>query len=260
MSNPEIIQNGLGKVGLFVTCLVDFMRPCVGWAAIRLLEDAGCTVDVPIAQTCCGQPAWNSGDRLNAQAVARDVIELFEQYSYVVVPSGSCAATIVKDYPQMFADDPNWLQRAQSLSEKTHELTSFLTDVLNLKYVGVRYTGEITYHDSCSGLRSLGIKEQPRELLASVEGTRLIEMDDAEVCCGFGGTFCVNYSDISDAMVKKKTDNIRATGAKLLLAGDLGCLLNLQGKLAREGTHIEVRHVAEFLAGMLDTPGIGDKA
>ncbi len=236
------------------------MRPSVGWAAIKLLEEAGCTVEVPLAQTCCGQPAWNSGDRLNARALARDVIELFEDYSYVVVPSGSCAATVIKDYPEMFAGEPSLLQRAQSLSDKTYELITFLTDILNVEYVGVQYDGEITYHDSCSGLRGLGIKEQPRKLLASVEGVRLIEMDDAEVCCGFGGAFCVKYSDISNVMVKKKTNNVRATGAKLLLSGDLGCMLNIKGKLAREGTDIEVRHVAEFLAGLLDTPGVGDKA
>lgn len=259
MSHADTSTNAPKDVGLFVTCLVDFMRPNVGFAAIKLLESAGCTVDVPLTQTCCGQPAWNSGDRGDAMAIARDVIETFEPYSYVVVPSGSCAATLVKDYPEMFADDPVWSKRAQKLSEKTHELISFLTDVLDVKQVDTQFAGEVTYHDSCSGLRSLDIKNQPRELISGVDGTRLIEMKDSEVCCGFGGTFCVKYSDISNAMVKNKCANIRETGAKLLLAGDLGCLMNMKGKLAREGSDIEVRHVAEFLAGMLDTPGIGDK-
>ena len=260
MSNPKADHVvGRRTVGLFVTCLVDLLRPSVAWAAVKLLEDAGCNVEVPAAQTCCGQPAWNSGDRMNAQKIARQVIEVFEAYEYVVVPSGSCAATIVKDYPQMFADDPSWAQRAEVLAGKTYELISFLTDILDVDEVNARHNGRVTYHDSCSGLRSLAIKEQPRQLLASVAGTDVVEMEDAEVCCGFGGMFCVKYPDISNAMVEKKTDNIRATGAQLLLAGDLGCLLNIKGKLAREGIDVDARHVAELLAGMMDTPGIGEK-
>ncbi len=216
-------------------------------------------VEVPSAQTCCGQPAWNSGDRADAQAIARDVIKIFETYDYVVVPSGSCAATLIKDYPDMLAEDSVWSARARAMSAKTHELISFLTDVLHVKNVDAKFVGDATYHDSCSGLRSLGIKDQPRQLLASVDGMRLVEMQDAEVCCGFGGTFCVKYSDISNVMVEKKSSNVKTTRAPLLMAGDLGCLINIKGKLAREGTNVEVRHVAEVLAGMLDAPGIGDK-
>ncbi|MGH1419157.1 MAG: (Fe-S)-binding protein [Hyphomicrobiaceae bacterium] len=259
MPNSDNTQVCTKNVGLFVTCLVDFLRPSIGWAAVKLLEDAGCTVDVPSAQTCCGQPAWNSGDRSTAQEIARKVIETFESYDYVVVPSGSCAATVVKDFPEMLRDDMDWAGRARALSAKTHELISFLTDVLDVKNVDAKFSGDATYHDSCSGLRSLGIKVQPRQLLASIEGMRLVEMQDSEVCCGFGGTFCVKYSDISNVMVGKKTTNVDATDASLLMAGDLGCLMNIKGKLARENKDVEVRHVAEVLAGMLDTPGIGDK-
>lgn len=259
MSEQDRSPDGLKNVGLFVTCLVDVMRPSIGFAALKLLEEAGCTVDVPLAQTCCGQPAWNNGDRANVEALARDVITTFERYAYVVVPSGSCAATLKKDYPKILSGDPSWSNRAQNLSDKTYELISFLTDVLNVKQVDTEFNGDITYHDSCSGLRQLGIKNQPRRLLAGIKGTRLIEMEDADVCCGFGGTFCVKYADISNAMVENKTDNIRATRAKLLLAGDLGCLMNMKGKLSRQGANVEVRHVAEVLSGLLDTPGIGDK-
>ncbi|MGH1417912.1 MAG: (Fe-S)-binding protein [Hyphomicrobiaceae bacterium] len=259
MSDIDNCQARTKSVGLFVTCLVDFLRPSIGWAAVKLLQDAGCKVEVPAAQTCCGQPAWNSGDRSTAQDIARDVIKTFETYDYVVVPSGSCAATLVKDFPEMLRDDEKWAARARALAVKSYELISFLTDVLHVKSVDAKFSGNATYHDSCSGLRSLGIKNQPRQLLASVDGMRLVEMQDAEVCCGFGGTFCVKYSDISNVMVGKKSVNVEATQAPLLMAGDLGCLMNIKGKLSREEKDVEVRHVAEVLAGTLDTPGIGDK-
>jgi L-lactate dehydrogenase complex protein LldE len=248
------------RVALLVTCLVDFFRPSVGFAAVRLLRDAGCAVDVPAAQTCCGQPAWNSGDRARAKSVARGLIEAFEGYDHVVAPSGSCAATVAKDYPQMFADEPDWRARAEGLAARTHELVSFLTDVRGVARVEAACVAAATYHDSCSGLRSLGIKDQPRRLLASVEGLTLTEMADAEVCCGFGGTFCVKFPDISNKMAADKTANAAATGADLLLAGDLGCLMNMAGKAAREGRPIRARHVAEVLAGMTDAPAIGEAA
>ncbi len=247
------------RVGLFVTCLVDLFRPTVGFASVKLLEDAGCTVEVPSAQTCCGQPAWNSGDRKTSQEIARQVIASFEEYDYVVVPSGSCGATIKKDYPLMLADDAAWAPRAEALSAKTFEVVSFLTDVMGVTAVEARLSGAATYHDSCSGLRSLEIQDQPRRLLASVDGLELREMTDSDVCCGFGGTFCVKFPDVSNAMVEKKTGNIAATEADLLLAGDLGCLMNMQGKLARQGRDVKARHVAEVLAGMTDEPAIGEK-
>ena len=243
-------------VGLFVTCLVDFMRPSIGFAAVKLLEDAGCTVEVP-RQACCGQPAFNSGDRATAREIAEQVIAAFEPYDYVVVPSGSCGGQLRVHYPELFHGDPNWHPRAETFAAKTYELVSFLTDVLGVTKVKARYAGTATYHDSCSGLRELGIRAQPRKLLAGVEGLRLAELPDADVCCGFGGTFCVKYPDISNAIVAKKADAIAATGADTLLAGDLGCLMNMAGKLQRAGSRIAVRHVAEVLAGMADGPAIG---
>jgi L-lactate dehydrogenase complex protein LldE len=244
-------------VGLFVTCLVDFMRPSIGFAAVKLLEDAGCTVEVP-RQACCGQPAFNSGDRATAREIAEQVIAAFEPYDYVVVPSGSCGGQLRVHYPELFHGDPNWHPRAETFAAKTYELVSFLTDVLGVTKVKARYAGTATYHDSCSGLRELGIKAQPRKLLAGVEGLRLAELPDADVCCGFGGTFCVKYPDISNAIVTRKADSIAATGADTLLAGDLGCLMNMAGKLQRAGSRIAVRHVAEVLAGMADGPAIGE--
>lgn len=246
------------RVALFVTCLVDLFRPTVGFAAVKLMQDAGCTVEVPEAQTCCGQPAYNSGDRKDTIAVARQVIAAFEGYDYVVAPSGSCAGMIMKHYPELFADDPDWAARAKDLSARTHELVSFLTDVLKVSNVEAAFDGTVTYHDSCSGLRELGIHSQPRALLDGVQGLHLRELEDSNVCCGFGGTFCVKYPDISNNMVSKKTEKILATGAETLLAGDMGCLMNMAGKLQREGANVRVRHVAEVLAGMGDGPAIGE--
>ena len=245
------------RVGLFVTCLVDFLRPSIGFAAVKLLEDAGCVVEVPV-QSCCGQPAFNSGDRATTRDMARQVIEAFAPCDYVVVPSGSCAGMLKLHYPELFADDPHLLARAQAFATKTFELVSFLVDIRGVTAVAARFDGSVTYHDSCSGLRELGIKSQPRRLLASVEGLSVAEMRDAEVCCGFGGTFCVKYPDISDAIVTKKVDNIAASGAHTLLAGDLGCLMNMAGKLQRLKMPVKTRHVAEVLAGMTDLPPIGE--
>ncbi|HUZ75411.1 MAG TPA: (Fe-S)-binding protein [Stellaceae bacterium] len=245
------------RVGLLVTCLVDLFRPAVGFAAVRLLEQAGCTVEVPAAQTCCGQPAYNSGDRASAVAIARQVIDAFEPYDYVVVPSGSCGGMLKEHYPLLLAADPALAPRARALAAKTFELIAFLADVMKLERIAARYDGVATYHDACSGLRELGIKAQPRRLLAQVAGLTLTEMATPETCCGFGGTFCVKYPDISDRMVSDKVADIAATGADTLLAGDLGCLLNMAGKLSRRGLATRVRHVAEVLAGMTDAPPIG---
>jgi L-lactate dehydrogenase complex protein LldE len=247
---------GKPRVGLFVTCLVDLMRPSVGFAAVKLLEDAGCRVEVP-EQTCCGQPAYNSGDRATARALAERTIESFRGLDYVVAPSGSCAGMIKKHFPELFADDPNWLPKANALAARTYELTSFLVDVMGVTAVKASYEGEVTYHDSCSGLRELRVQSQPRKLLASVDGLTLVEMNETDVCCGFGGTFAVKYGDISGAIVEKKAENIVASGAPTVLAGDLGCLMNMAGKLSRDGRQIAVRHVAEVLAGMTDEPPIG---
>ena len=238
------------RVGLFVTCLVDLFRPTVGFAAVKLLEAAGCVVEVPRAQTCCGQPAYNSGDRADTKAIARQVIAAFAGFDYVVAPSGSCAGMIREHYPELFADEPEMASSVQHLAKRTYELVSFLSDVMGLDKVAARYDGLATYHDSCSGLRELGVKQQPRKLLASVKGLRLAELPGAEICCGFGGTFCIKYPAISDKMVTDKAADIAATGADTLLAGDLGCLLNMAGKLTRRGSTMRVRHVAEVLADM----------
>jgi L-lactate dehydrogenase complex protein LldE len=252
MEGMSIPEPSAPRVALFVTCLVDLHRPSVGFAAIRLLEAAGCTVEVPAAQTCCGQPAYNSGDRRDARALAAQVIEAFAGYDYVVVPSGSCGGMIAHHYPGLFGDDPNLRAGAEALAAKTHELMAFLVDVLGVETVSAELSAVATYHDSCSGLREMGVHDQPRALLASVKGLELREMTDPDVCCGFGGTFCVKYPDISVRMVSDKTRHIKDTGADLLLAGDLGCLLNMAGRLSREGSPIAVRHVAEVLAGMTD--------
>jgi len=245
------------RVGLFVTCLVDLFRPTVAFAAVKLLERAGCVVSVP-SQTCCGQPAFNNGDRATAKAIATQVIDAFANVDYIVAPSGSCAGMLARHYPELFADDPNMSPRARAFADKCHELVSFLTDVLKVTTVDAFYDGEATYHDACSGLRELGVQTQPRMLLGSVKGLTLVEMKENDVCCGFGGTFAVKYGEISNSIVEKKTANIAACGAHLLLAGDLGCLMNMAGKLSRQGSAVEVRHVAEVLAGMTDAaPPIG---
>jgi L-lactate dehydrogenase complex protein LldE len=247
------------RVALFVTCLVDLYRPTVGFAALRLLQRAGCDVEVPRAQTCCGQPAYNSGDRATARDIAAGILDAFAGFDYVVAPSGSCGGMLREHFPHLFEDDPNLSARAAEFGAKTFELVSFLTDVMGMARVDAAYSGTATYHDSCSGLRELGVKAQPRALLGSVAGLTLTEMAEPEVCCGFGGTFCVKYPAISVRMVGDKTKDIAATGADTLLAGDMGCLLNMAGKLKRDGSAVKVRHVAEVLAGMTgDVPPIGE--
>lgn len=244
------------RAGLFVTCLVDLMRPSVGFAAAKLLQDAGCEVVVP-QQTCCGQPAWNSGDRASTRAIAMAMMDAFSGVEYIVAPSGSCAGMIRHHYPELFADDPALSARARAFAAKTFELTSFLTDVMGVEKVSVQFPRRVTYHDSCAGLRELGVKDQPRKLLASIKGLEFVEMKDSDVCCGFGGTFAVKYGEISNAIVEEKTRNIAAADASVLLAGDMGCLMNMAGKLSREGKHMEVRHIAEVLAGDVSAPPIG---
>jgi len=245
-------------VALFVTCLVDMFRPAVGFAAVRLLERAGCRVVVPRDQVCCGQPAYNGGDRTTAVAIARQVVETFCGYEHVVAPSGSCAAMLRVHYPTLLAGDSDLAAPARELADKTYELTAFLRDVRGVGDLDAFYEGRVTYHDSCSGLRELGVKEQPRELLRHVRGLELVEHAGAETCCGFGGAFCVKYPDISNRMVEDKASDVEQSGADTLLAGDLGCLLNMAGKLQRRGAQLRVRHVAEVLAGMTNAPAIGE--
>lgn len=245
-------------VGLLVTCLADLFRPSVGFASVKLLEQAGCRVDVPELQTCCGQPAYNSGDAEDARAVAKQIIEAFEAHDYVVVPSGSCGGMVRTHYDDLFKDDAEWLPRARQVARKTYELVGFLVDIMGVTHVDARYAGTATYHDACAGLRELGVKIQPRRLLHSVEGLQLAEMEATEVCCGFGGTFCVKYPEISGHMAKDKAQNAHQTGADTLLAGDLGCLFNIAGRMRRLDMNMRCYHVAEVLADMAgDTAPIG---
>lgn len=247
------------RVGLFVTCLVDAMRPSVGFAALKLLRDAGCTVEVPEAQTCCGQPAFNSGDTADAARLARHFIETFEPYDYVVAPSGSCVGMTRAHYEEALASDPAWAARARRLGDRTFELMSFLSDVMHFAPADVRLDASFTYHDSCSGLRELGIHDQPRAMLGEVAGLTLKPLEGNDVCCGFGGTFCVKYAAISNAVVGEKADAIERSGAQLLLGGDLGCLMNMAGKLKRKGSNVRTYHAAEVLADMASGPAIGEE-
>ncbi len=244
------------RVGLFVTCLVDLVRPSVGFAAVQLLQAAGATVEVPMAQTCCGQPAYNAGDRRDTRAIARQVIEAFAGFDYVVAPSGSCAGMLRRHYPDLFEIDDPWRARAEEQASRTWELLSFLAEVMHADIAGT-WPARATYHDACSGLRELGVKAQPRALLAGMSGLELVEAAAAETCCGFGGTFCVKYPDISTKIVDAKLDDVTATGAGLLLGGDLGCLMNIAGRAKRRGLPLDVRHTVEVLAGMTDLPSIG---
>jgi len=237
------------RVGLFVTCLVDLMRPRIGFSALTLLEHAGCEVRVPGTQTCCGQPGYNSGDRKSAQRLALKVLSEFEGCEYVVAPSGSCAGMIRAHYPELFSELPQHLPRIRELGARTYELTDFLVSVIKLDSVPGRFNGRVTYHDSCAGLRELNVQSQPRALLAMVPGLELAEMQEAQTCCGFGGTFSIKFGDISTRMAENKCKHIKASGADVVVLGDLGCMLNIEGRLRRRGDfETRVLHVAEVLA------------
>jgi len=239
------------RVGLFVTCLADLMRPSIGLAALRLLEQAGCEVVVPRTQTCCGQPGYNSGDRSGAQAMARKLISEFGDCDYVVVPSGSCSGMIKTHYAELLSDVPADKTKAEWLAARTWELTDFLVNVAGLEKIDARFEGSITYHDSCAGLREMGVKSQPRQLLAKVEGLTIREMGGAEECCGFGGTFAIKYGDISARLADLKCDDVTKSEADAVVLGDLGCMLNIEGRLRRRGDErTKVLHVAEVLAGL----------
>ena len=247
---------GRKRVGLFVTCLVDLFRPEIGFASASLIEKNGFQVEVPRSQTCCGQPLFNSGDFHGFRKIASRFLNVFEEYDYIVAPSGSCAAVARIHYPEQLSGDPKECERARNLASRTFELTDFLTGVADWQ-VAAAYPGNCTYHDSCSGLRELGIQAQPRKLLDAVEGLNLTECEDSIACCGFGGTFCVKYPQISARIAAEKAQNVERSGADTLLGGDLGCLLNIAGTLSRRGSEIKVRHVAEVLAGEVTGPAIG---
>ena len=253
-----MIRTKQHDIALFVTCLVDLFRPQVGFAAVKLLESKGSSVAVPAGQTCCGQPAYNNGDRRTARRIARRVIRTFRKYEYVVVPSGSCAGMIKVHYPQLFDEGSSWHKAALELGGRTYELVTFITEILGIRAIATRYDGIVAYHDSCSALRELGVRAGPRELLGTIAGLTVRELAERDTCCGFGGTFCVKYPDISNQMVGNKIADIERTGADTVLSGDLGCLMNIAGKMKRDGKKIRVLHVAEVLAGMGRGATIGD--
>jgi L-lactate dehydrogenase complex protein LldE len=240
------------RVGLFVTCLVDMMRPEIGFSTLKLLEAAGCDVIVPDMQTCCGQPAYSSGDRSAARDLAEKFVNEFDGFDYVVIPSGSCGGTVKTHYQDLFRDDPALLARMERLAPRVYELTDFLYNVAKVEKLPCGSTalkGCVTYHDSCSGLRELGVQEQPRALLNKC-GVQITEMKDARACCGFGGTFAIKYGNISTAIVDEKCENIHESGADAVVLGDLGCILNIEGRLRRTGDDkTRVLHVAQVLAG-----------
>lgn len=258
MDGTSPASNESPVAALFVTCLVDFFRPSIGFAAVRLLERAGYRVEVP-TQSCCGQPGYSSGHWAEAREVARRFIETFEPYEVVVAPSGSCVE-MVASYHTLFEEEPSWLERARSLADKTFELTTFLSEQVGLDALEDIEVPPLraTYHDSCSGLRGLGISEQPRALLAKVQGLTLVEYGGAKACCGFGGTFCVKYPDVSKDMSEARCNEIEQADADTLIGGDLGCLLVLAGSLSRNQQKVQVRHVAEVLCGDVDGPAIGE--
>ncbi len=248
-------------VGLYITCLADLFRPEIGFATVKLLEQCGCSVSVPL-QSCCGQPAYNSGDRAKASQLAKEVIRTLEPFDSLVVPSGSCAAMIRHHYPSLLEDEKEWSARARAVGDRTFELSEFLVDEMGLETIPQSRTGlntrRVTYHDSCSGLREMGIREQPRRLLSQCAGIRLEEMHNAEICCGFGGTFCVKYPEISTRMVDNKISGIEDTQAEIVLGGDLGCLMNIAGRLKRHGKSPRVYHYAELLVGEPSPNGIAE--
>jgi L-lactate dehydrogenase complex protein LldE len=236
------------RVSLFVTCVVDQLFPKVGLAMADVLERAGCHVDFPEAQTCCGQPAFNSGYRDEARDVAIHFLDVFQNAEYIVSPSGSCTSMVSHHYAELFAVDPPRLERAQRIAERTFEFSRFLTEVVGVVDVGARFERIVTYHDSCHALRELKIKQPPRKLLANVRGLELREMDSAEECCGFGGTFSVKFPTVSGGMARTKIDSILRTGADTVVSLDSSCLMQIQGALSRAGSPIRTMHLAEVLA------------
>ena len=237
------------NVTLFIQCLVDGIYPEVGEAMVAIFRKLGINLSCPTDQTCCGQPAFNSGYRGEARVAAQRFIDIFESSEAIVCPSGSCVTMVRHHYPQLFADDPAWLQRARNVAARTFELTEYLVDILNVDDLDSRYDGVVTYHDSCHLLRNLRIKAQPRRLLSKISGLEFVEMHNSDYCCGFGGSFSFKYSDISAAMVGDKVDNIIASGADTVVGCDMGCLMNIQGRLSRKGATIKIKHIAELLAG-----------
>lgn len=244
------------RVALFVTCLVDLMRPEIGFASIKLLEQAGCEVIVPAAQSCCGQPAYNSGDMKSARKVARQILKNFAEFDYIIVPSGSCAGMLHHHLPQLFTKGSLEHDQASALAAKTRELSQFLIHEMKYKPEALSIKGKAVYHDSCSSFREMKIDGEPRTLLASQADLSVQNLNRREGCCGFGGLFCVKYPEISNQMVMDKVDDIVSFAPDYLLAGDLGCLMNIAGKLQKNHHQVQCYHYAEVLAFGVDHAGI----
>ncbi len=236
------------RVSLFVTCIVDQLFPNVGMSMADVLERAGCDIDFPEDQTCCGQPAFNTGYRDDARAVAKHFLNVFRDAEYIVVPSGSCTSMIAQHYAELFAGDPKWLDLTRRIEPRVWEFSKFLLDVLRIEDVGARLDRVVTYHDSCHSLRSLGIKSGPRRLLSKVRGLELREMDPADECCGFGGTFSVKFPEVSGGMARTKIDAIVRTGAQIVVGNDASCLMQMGGALSRAGLPVSTMHLAEVLS------------
>lgn len=234
------------KVSLFITCLGDVFAPDIGKHTVEILEKAGCEVDFPVSQTCCGQPAYNSGYLNETKKVMKQMINAFKNSDYVVGPSGSCVG-MLKEYATIFANDPKWSEEATNLANKSYELTAFLVDVLGIDDVGSTFKGKVTYHPSCHMTRILGVTEAPLKLLSKIKGIELIELPLKEDCCGFGGTFAVKNAAISEEMVKEKSQHVTETHAEYLVGGDMACLMNIGGRMTREGKNIKVLHISEIL-------------
>lgn len=236
------------KVSLFVTCLVDQLWSNIGTSCVAVLRRAGCDVEFDDRQTCCGQPAFNTGYRDEARQVAKRFIEIFEQSTAdaIVSPSGSCVA-MVHHFSGLFAEDPRWRERAQAIAARTHELSSFLIRVLKVDDVGASWQGRLTWHDACHGLRDLNIRSEPRKLISNVRGAELVELENAESCCGFGGTFSVKYPEISVAILDQKIEAIECAGVRAVVSGDASCLMQIGGRLSRRGSQVKVMHLAELL-------------
>jgi len=237
------------RVALCITCLPDLFFPEIGEAVVKVLRRLGVQLDFPPGQTCCGQPAFNTGYTREAAHLARRFINIFEGFDSVVMPSGSCATMVKLEYPHLFAHDPDLRARAEALSRRTFEFTQFLVDVLGVEDVGATYQGTVTYHDACHACRGLGVRDQPRRLLRAVRGLDVVEMERSDACCGFGGTFAVRMSDISDGILEVKRKHIVATGAEAVVTTDAGCMMQIGGGLGRHGQHVQVLHIAEVLAG-----------
>lgn len=237
------------KVTLFIQCIIDGIFPEVGIAVVRIFEKLGISVECPAEQTCCGQPAFNSGYRKEAKRAAEHFINVFDDAEAIVCPSGACVNMVRNHYPELFRDDAKQLERAKGIGVRTFELTEYLVDVLGVEDLGSRYDGRITYHDSCHLMRGIGVKEQPRKLIRKIKGAEFVEMKDSDKCCGFGGAFSLKYPEISTAILEDKVKNIIDSNAEVVTGCDMGCLMNIQGILSRRGLPVKTLHIAQLLAG-----------